>query len=170
MSNAYKQEWQICGIAEAGVYATTVPVKWGSSTSIGSVTTYVPMLKAEVGNLIEGGVVVDKRTVKIDNLIHYVVSGPMLDTQLPPGTAKDWDKVKPCEDAKNLKSFDYVSLDLYLKLWRELGARIGQRKGDQIIWEDGRVWNIPDEEHRYIDENGKRRSSQDELRELGMAS
>jgi hypothetical protein len=163
----YKKEWEFCGIAQAGVYAATVKVSFGSSSSRASVTTYDPRLRCEVGNLIEGGVVVDKRTVSSDDLIHYVVAGAMLDLDLPAGHCKGWGDIEPCEDAKARKGFDFVSLDLYLKLWRSLGARIGVRKGDEIHWEDGRVWQIPSVEERYM-VNGVGRTRQDEWKELGI--
>lgn len=83
--------------------------------------------------------VMDKRTVEDVVLIQGVMSGPMLDVGLPSKTKKGWDGNEACENPEDCKSFDLISLDLYAEYWRTRGAKIGIRKGDTIVWENGDV-------------------------------
>jgi hypothetical protein len=49
---------------------------------------------------------------------------------------------------------DCISMDLYLDLWRPLGAKIGKRVGNEIVWENGDVSVIPDEKDRWKNVEG----------------
>jgi len=144
--DAYKKQYTTLGIAAAGVYATS-----GSKSS-----SQIPdnRLHAYLGDLVEGGQVMDKRPcLEHPDFFLMVFSGPMLKEDLPPGTCnKAFSReVLLCTaaDFPNLGGYDYLSLDLYTELWRQLGARIGKRIGDFIHWEDGECQPIPLEADRW---------------------
>lgn len=142
----YKQEYTTLGIAAAGCYATA-PNPW-SKDSAASITIYDRRLTAYLGELVEGGIVIDKRPcVNRDDFVSMVVSGPMLQESLPHDTKRGWDSTEPCtlEQAREAKGFDYLSLNLYIQVWAEKGARIGVRVGDKVYWNDGPLfgWGIP---------------------------
>ena len=156
--DSYKQEYSTLGIALAGVHATA-PNQWSSSTAI-SIQIPDKRLNCYLGNLIEGGTVIDKRTCDEDDVFEYVVSGPMLQESLPNGTmsaafCSDSHSLQrrnvpiKCEDVRKCKSFDYIALDLYCELWSGLGARIGKRLGDTIMWNDGEIQSIPSVDERW---------------------
>ena len=52
-------------------------------------------------------------------------------------------------DDDSFTGLDRVDLATFLRLWRDVGGRIGQRKGDQIHWEDGQDETIPPYQLRY---------------------
>ena len=141
--NAYKQEFTTLGIASAGVYATI-----GDNVSVN-----IPdnRLAPYFGDLAENGIVIDKRPcVERDDFAHMVVSGPMFKESLPEKTVLGWDRIpKPCNDWRDAKSFDYISIDVYLDMWRNVGAKIGRRVGNTIVWECGQVSDIPSVENRW---------------------
>lgn len=140
----YRPELTYLGIGKAGVYGRKGP---NCSVSIPDTR-----LSAYYGDLIDGGLVVDKRPVPDDDLVKWVVSGPMLDLALPEKSCHPlWEEVQPCADARLLEhaALTDISLDLYLDLWRSLGARIGVREGDDIVWEDGAREQIRPAELRY---------------------
>ena len=141
----YKQEFLTLGIAQAGYYATS-PNAWGEMPC--SIQGYDRKLAPYLGELVEGGLVVDKRLVLIDVLIDGVVAGPMLNESLPPKTYRRMgEEIKvPImgedgeyrrEDGAKFSGFDYISRDVYLAYWRKRGALIGRRRGDVIKWESG---------------------------------
>ena len=147
--DSYKQEYSTLGIALAGVHATA-PNQWSSSTAI-SIQIPDKRLNCYLGNLIEGGTVIDKRTCDEDDVFEYVVSGPMLQESLPNGTMSAAFCPAPikCESVRDCKSFDYIALDLYCAYWSNLGARIGKRIGDTIVWNDGEIQSIPSVDERW---------------------
>jgi hypothetical protein len=150
----YKQEYHFLGIALAGVYATTKS-KWSSFDV--SVTIPDNRLNCYLGDLIENGVVLDKRTCNESDIIFGLFSSPMLDCTLPNASCKRMlGQVESCNDISDLKGFDYVSLDLYLDYWASKGARIGVRQGNQIHWRDGKVQDIPSFELRWMEKELKR--------------
>ena len=127
-----EEKWTYLGICDAGAHG-----KVGDNTSI---TTYDRRLDKYYWRLGEGGVVVDKRPCMEKDAsacIHGIVSGPMLKMSLPLKSKDAWRGIEPCQDAKECGSLSYVSTDLYLSYWRVLGARLGKREGDTIVWEDG---------------------------------
>lgn len=149
----YKKEYTTLGIAAAGCYATCPPVQYGNGTTVeSSVSIPDSRLIPYLGDLADGGVVIDKRPcIKRDDFVHWIVKGPMLKESLPGGCrnvpfSRD---IIPCDDPKACGGYDYIALDLYMELWRGLGARIGTRVGDVIKWEDGEVFPIPPEEERF---------------------
>ena len=150
MTDAYKQEYTTMGIAAAGVYA-----KIGDNISVS-----IPdkRLFAYLGNLVDGGIVIDKRTVPKHDLVTWVIAGPMMKEALPSGT-KDCLNFEtpraapiPAKHGDKFSSMDYIALDLYVKLWTDLGARVGTRQGNIILWNDGEVQTIPSVESRWLQE------------------
>lgn len=147
---AYKPEYTTLMIAMGGCYATA-PGEYSStynhiSIPDGRMTCYF-------GDVVEGGWVVDKRPcIDREDFVHMVVCGPLLKESLPDGMKLELfsNQPKVCEDAKECSGSDYVSLDLYLKLWRDMGARLGQRKDNEVHWENGEVTDIPNETERYM--------------------
>lgn len=152
-SEAYKKEYTTLGIAGGGVYATA-PSQW-SDTAV-SITIYDRRLIPYLGNLVEGGVVIDKRPcVDRDDFVAMVVSGPMLKESLPAGCKEVFDfaiprTVVPVVQGETLRSLDYIALDVYLDIWRKVGAKIGKRVGDTIVWENGYIFPIPPEDQRFF--------------------
>jgi len=132
-----------------------------------STTMYDRRLGPYLGDVKEGGVVVDKWNVPFGKGANLVVNGPMVKLGLPPGTIEKFSETisdvmlmglegefqtMAQHKHKNPKwsGFDYISLDLYLDLWRRAGARIGKRIGNEIQWDDGTVSQIPNEDQRYL--------------------
>lgn len=143
----YKQEYTTLGIALAGCYATAPGYTKDSTCSI---TIYDKRLNAYLGNLVEGGTVIDKRTCAESDVIQYVFNGPMLKETLPSGTVdRMWEKGPMPYDGSEYRSSDFIALDLYISFWKNLGARIGKRIGDSIHWNDGEIQAIPSAEMRW---------------------
>jgi hypothetical protein len=159
MRDAYKPELAYLGIGLGGVYGagisnpSTKPI-FGTETAF-SVSIPDTRLTPYFGDLIHNGWVIDKRPVPEKDMIHWVVSGPMLNICLPRRTIKrsfsSSEEVMPTDQSwmERVKSFDYISMDLYIDLWSKLGAKIGQRSGDAILWVDGSRTEIPKAEDRY---------------------
>jgi len=134
-----------------------------------SVTVYATRLSPYLGDLREGGVVVDLWRCDWDRAAHVVISGPMLGLHLEPAqvdacptpsgimtAAMSEDPGNPfgaLAAAKLAKpewsGLDYVDLQTWLQLRREIGARIGRRHRNTIEWEDGARTVIPSCEDRY---------------------
>ncbi len=144
-----KEAFTTLGIALGGVYATS-PNPYSEDTAV-SISIPDNRLYCYLGDLKNGGVVIDKRMVKTSTLINETCSGPYLRESLKEGTmAKGltYPKEVVKYDAKKVSGIDYVALDIYLSIWRKHGARIGVRKGKYILWEDGEKKLIPLEEDR----------------------
>lgn len=149
--NKYKPEYCYLGIALSGTYGTSPTVKskcGGSSKS--SMSGMISKLYPYLGDLLEGGIVVDKRSVPEKDIIHEVYSGPMMDIDLPSRTKSQiFAEPAPSEPGDKLGGLDTVSMDLYLMRWEKLGARIGYRLGNTIVWNDGEILPIPEESERW---------------------
>lgn len=151
--NPYKREYTLLGIAAAGVYARV-----GPNTSV---TIYDRRLSPYLGDLAEGGVVVDKRPcVNHPDFYQLVCNGPLLKESLPAGTKEELvmeekgflikDRIAvPIKEGGKLSGFDYIALDVYLANWEKLGCKIGHRHGDKIVWKDGSETIIPPAEQRW---------------------
>lgn len=140
------------GIAASGVYFRAP----GVSTS-----GYDTRVENHLHRLADGGVFLDKRPVPDADLVSVVMSGPVLDLNLPPATVDRFrdrqslahmlpglggsfrDFAVAALRNKEWSGLDSISLDLYLALWLGLGAVAGTRKGDSMEWSDGRVTDIP---------------------------
>lgn len=143
----YKQEYTTLGIALSGVYATI-----GSNCSVS-----IPdrRLFSYLGCLVDGGTVIDKRTCKDEDIVRNVISGPMLKEDLPAGhISPPWGEREPIkwDGIRKFSSMDFIALDIYVKFWQDMGAKVGIRKGDRIYWNDGDCQKIPPEESRWMQE------------------
>ena len=50
---------------------------------------------------------------------------------------------------QELQSFDYAPLSLYIAWWQQYGARLGERRGNRIVWADGLIEDIRPECDRW---------------------
>lgn len=130
--------WYSCGIALVG-YHGRGPNKWGPPSSISG---YDKRLERAYVKLREGGWVVDKRPAfKKDYEAAYraVISGPMDEPSLPDNAIDHWGVKIENPDLDTLKGYDYAGMGVYSAYWENLGARIGRRRGDNIVWNDGDI-------------------------------
>lgn len=147
MKSGYEQTVTMFGKALAGVYGEGINED-GNRFSV-SIPDY--RLFPYYGELIEGGIIVDKSVCDETVVIRSVISGGMLDLKVPAGKiARFSSKEIVSGKYEDAKAFDYVALDIYVEYWRKNGARIGVRRGDYIMWESGEVEEIPDFENRFI--------------------
>lgn len=149
MSDAYKKEYTILGIGDGGCWARA---KSNFSDTSASITIYDKRLSCYYGDVIEGGIVIDKRPcVKRKDFVRLAFKCAILNEGLPPKSKQGWDmKIVPCVDARDAGGMDYISLDIYLNLWESFGARIGTRVGDEIVWRDGTKTAIRPESKRWL--------------------
>lgn len=141
----YTPEYTVLGIATAGVYATAY-----CGTSKISISIPDNRLDPYLGNLLDGGTVIDKRPcLNNDNFVSMIVTGPMLDDLLPDQHIRPFlEPVRPITKNDKLGPLDFVSLDIYIDIWKAVGARIGKRSNNSIIWDDGTTQEIPSPEER----------------------
>lgn len=157
--NKYEPQYCYLGIALAGTYGTSPTIKTAWGTQKSSTSGMIGKLDPYLGDMLEGGIVVDKRSVPEKDIISEVFSGPMLDMDLPSRSKNVvFGEPAPCEPGEKLGGLDTISMDLYLLRWEKLGARIGYRLGNNIIWNDGEVMPIPSEEDRWKVEKLDKRS------------
>jgi len=151
--------------APAGVSGTGTATWGGGSPNRTSTSFYCREftdggLESPLVKLEEGGWLLDKTAAPLDRVIDGVVSGPMLDITLPPGTIDRFGKKEKAAAARMLGvgglqggfatvtalaitepetkqygSLDSISLDLYLDYWRGLGAKVGRKIGGLVEWE-----------------------------------
>lgn len=142
-----------------------------------SITHYDRRLRPYYGELIEGGYVIDYREV-LDERPMLAVRAPMVSGKLPLGAVDRLDANaargslvlraiagEPENPASGLATlmiaapdcgaFDSVAPDVYAAWWRPHGARIGQRRGDRIEWEDGTTEDIRPFDRRYLGADGR---------------
>lgn len=141
-SSASKELIAYIGLGDAGIYGAYLPVKtpYGSTSSF--FRSYDRDLTEYYPKLMDGGFVLDKSKVSLNDLTHHVVSGPICDLSLPPGSINRFmtKETESIVDPADARSMDYISLDMYVELCRRLrGVRIGKRVGNEIRWEDGEV-------------------------------
>lgn len=108
-------------------------------------------VEAVLDQCAEGCVVLDKSDVDPKIGVRLVMSGPMLDVSLPPQTVDKFGDQKALEEMlpglqdgfrtmavavlKGLSSFDSVSLDIYVAMWRNAGAKVGKVVNGAVVWE-----------------------------------
>lgn len=103
-----------------------------------------------LGDLVYGGIVIDQRAAaNHSEFSRWMTNGPSVNDTLGSCTTVKDGTQSPCYDARHVGPYNSVSLDLYLALWRSLGARVGKRVGDAIIWEDNVISDIPPAESRW---------------------
>ncbi len=128
----------------------------GSRASISGM--YGP-LSGYYGELIDGGWVIDK-SKPLDARPGLAVMSPMVDGRLADGAVDIFQGVdsflgaalsspeafgglaQMAVIAPECGAFDYVSPTAFAAWWRDKGARIGQRRGNRVIWEDGAIEEI----------------------------
>lgn len=124
-------------------------------------------LRPYLGELEQGGVVIDKRRlVSHPMFASWVIGDPMVDVELEPGeTSRFSDQQTMATMLPGLcgqyamlallsrnseyTGLDYVDVGHYAALWSSRGARVGVREGDAIIWNDGAREAIPPAADRY---------------------
>lgn len=107
---------------------------------------------------LDGCILLDKRNVEPDRLVHGVVSGPMVDVSLPDDaidsitdkTRKSAGDMAPMmgglfkvlanamateKPTRKYSSFDKIALNLYVDYWRALGALVGIYKDGKVTWQ-----------------------------------
>lgn len=159
MSNdKYKNEYIHLGIADGGCYADCESNF--SHDTAAHITIYDRRLTPYLGDLKQGGIVIDKRPcIRRNDFVKNVVRGPMLNVMLPHDTINSVMAKRnlacTIEQARTAGGYDYISLNLYVQYWAELGARIGVRVGDKVYWNDGPLFgfgvpqDIPSVENRW---------------------
>lgn len=114
-------------IARSGVFGQAFNKLGPSHPAM--VSSYDTDLAAWYPKLRDGGFIIDKRPAfERDDLAatHEVIAGPMVNPTLT-------------DDPEHIGALSYVTMPVYLARWRALGARIGERFGDNIIWETGGI-------------------------------
>lgn len=135
------------GISAVGAYAAT-PNAYGPP---GSLSGLVPRLGPYLGDLREGGMVIDLRPLSWSDKVEIACRTPYAQEDLPPRTGIRFMsyKAEPLPDGPVTTGFLYVSLDVYADRCAARGARIGARRGDAIHWRDGAVTPIPSADRRW---------------------
>lgn len=154
-----------------GLQAQTGTPATHTSIPDGRLTPYL-------GELREGGIVIDRRAALWHD-VRLAFRSPLLDASLragtvarprpselyPGGTAAVWDRGAPEvlePSPEGYDGLDRVALDLYTRFWQGAGARVGRRRGDAILWDDGTTTAIPLPEHRQRHPDGRPRTQHDE--------
>jgi len=160
----YESRYHMLGISingSSGVWANIFPKILGNEYHT---DVQIPdrRLFAYLGDVIDGGFIIDNRTADYDKLAKVAISGAMLKAHLPSRSKEEFTldykekKVEPCASYGDAGGFDSVSMDLYLQARHEAGATIGVRHGNQVFWlhPDGKksMTQIPDQAHRWQDD------------------
>jgi hypothetical protein len=77
-----------------------------------------------------------ERSLKVSSNLTYKI--PLLGTALPPNSYQRFDdpEIIPYDSSINLHVFDLVSLDVYISLWRSIGAQTGiTGENGTFIWD-----------------------------------
>lgn len=137
------------------------PVVSATGSTCGTMSSYDRILAPFLSELIEGGTVIDKWSIPDPVFSRLVISGPMCNAMLAddavdqcpeipgymlaPGGLEGGFRDLAAIKVSNPKwtGMDYVSVKTFTAMWREAGARIGKRVGNQIQWEDGAVDPVP---------------------------
>ena len=136
----YKCKWAIIGKGNSGWHAKARSVRVSeNSTCASSSSSHDPrdeQLNEYVSEAEENALVYDASQANESAFIKLVVSGPIVNPDLPAGhilqgLEKD---SKPYENQK-LGGFDWVSVDIYENLLRNVGGvRIGRVINQQVVW------------------------------------
>jgi hypothetical protein len=120
------KEYLLVQRGKAGWHALVM----GGSSSGGTFAHYV-------ANAVEGAVIIDSNDIPIDTVATLAISGPIPSQELPARTIQRLLSQPETVEAipNNLKSLDKVSLDIYVDIYREFGAKIGRVVGGDAVWE-----------------------------------
>ena len=140
-----KDNYKVIGRGKAGWHAKTTNM----SSSGGSLETYVEQAA-------ENCLVYDADKTDYALFVRLIVSGPMIDVDLPPNTVDKFTErdreaakrmlpglsggfeviAKLAIDKEKYSGLDSVSLDVYEKLLRQLpGMKIGRVVHGKVVWE-----------------------------------
>ena len=130
---------------------------WHGEGDRSRVSFYTTHLDDCLDYALESCTILDKSMVAESDLIHNVISGPMVDVSLPPNTVDRFStkdkqtasKMLPGlggaysvlakaaieETPEKYGSLDRLSLDLYVDFWRKLGAKVGTYTNGKVQWE-----------------------------------
>jgi hypothetical protein len=146
----------------------------GHTTDGGTVTFYDRRLAPYLGELIEGGYVLDKRAPLAARPALAVLS-PLCKGNLAAGERDPFRDAEgsivaqaiagaPDNPACGLArlalaapqsgAFDDVAPDIFAEWWRAQGARVGRRRGAVIVWDDGATEVIRPFARRYLRDDG----------------
>jgi hypothetical protein len=179
-ATGYERRMAVIQIALGGVS--------GETTDGAHVTFYDRRLRPYLGELVEGGYVLDKRAVLMARP-WLAIGSPMVKGTLPPGTVDRFidrhptdafgesivlDSIRsdPTNPAAGLAAlmqddpacggFDDVAPDVYADWWRRRGARVGRRLGRVVVWDDGETEQIRPFERRFLRDDGQPDTGDDE--------
>ncbi len=142
---------------------------WGTgNVSAWTSTIYDTRIEPYFGDVREGGWVVDRAHVEAGKRLHDGLASPMLSLTLAPrevdrcpqpssvmlaGLEGGFQALATIKAAlPTWSGLDRVDLATWLEIQRANGARVGQRRGDVIVWSDGATspiapaelrWNVP---------------------------
>lgn len=130
--------------------------RWSSSKRDRRLAPYL-------GELSEGGVVIDKLATGAKG-VNFIINGPMVDLTLAgdayeeapmpsewlmAGLQGSYKSMATARVETSWQGLSSVGITKYMQLWRGLGASVGIRSGDRIIWENKEDTLIPTFEARY---------------------
>lgn len=115
-------------------------------------STYSRDVGAYADRLIEGGWVVDKSGVPAVVGRRQTLSGPMFDVTLAAGEVDRCPQPSSImldglegvfgelaqrrADDEQWSGLDTVAVDVYAAGWAKVGARVGRKRGEIVVWED----------------------------------
>ncbi len=107
-----------------------------------------------LGDVADGGTVVDLWRCNWGDVADVAIKGPMMDMDLAPHTIRRFvygpdPKPTSIDVGGPPRSLDRVDLATWIELRRRIGARIGKRIGRAVHWEDGTTTPIPAESCRW---------------------
>lgn len=164
MSKGYEQRLTLLQLALGGVT--------GESADGCHTTFYDRRTGPYLGELVEGGYVLDKRE-PLRQRPSLALSSPMVDGRLTAGGVDRFDRDRArgsmvlagiASDGDNpaaglavmmmdapaaFGGFDFVAVDVFVSWWAERGAKVGRRVGDVIDWGGGEVTPIPPFDRRF---------------------
>lgn len=147
---------QVLGRGRGGVHGC-----YRQDNSLGSIDMGDDRLGRHYWRVAEGGWIIDKiPALDLDKAqaLSLVLNAPMVDPGLQPGEVTEC----PVPDElfaqglegefqtlavlkrtnRKWRGLDQVSPEEYAAYWSKAGARVGRRRGEQILWEDGKVEKI----------------------------
>lgn len=129
---------------KAGAHADGISYLGGKACGTSSLSGCHEPLEALAleARVAEGAFVLDKRPTE-DKGVSLVFSGPMIKADLPPATVNNgWgeDKVTYTDvsdaiERGKIRGMSYVSVDVYVEMWKRAGAKVGRKVNGQIVWE-----------------------------------
>lgn len=165
MNDNYERRLAALSIGLAGSY--------GEMSDGGRVNYQDSRLRPYFGELVEGGFVIVKTAI-LEHRPRLAVLSPLCRGSLAPGQRKAFQMspdnfvaqaIASADASENpaagiarmmlaapeCGAFDDVAPDVYAAWWALHGAKVGQRRGEAIVWQDGTEDAIPPFAQRYRD-------------------